>query len=597
MIFCATAEGVAVGNLNDNLLESSSWASYSEDDGFGAEIVTSVVSFDGEDYAVSEGQTYILNAGNWSVTSVLGSGSVIEFNKTGDKLISLFSNKLTVLDTNSSLTQISFESDVTGRSIHYTGNDLLVGSLFSGLIEIDESSGDEVQRIFPDGPFLNIFNQLEFTPNGLISTSQEGFPRSGDPFYRVKGYYFLEDGQWQSFNRETSDELRSSGYRESFSVSATDNNFFIGSWGTGIARHNIETGEIDVYNSSNSGFTGVSGSRDFVVIPGVDNDSQNNVWATSLDSNVPLNLQMNGDDDWSHFSKVRISSSDLYFDIFIDSNDQKWISLIDISGNGRGLVIIDTNDPEDPSDDEFKKLTSGQNNGNLPDEKVKAFIQDKNGEVWIGTERGIARFIFTDFIVQSTNPNEYRSQWLINEDTSAVSRFLLRDVNVSAMAVNEANEKWIGSENQGIWVVNAEGSRIIKRFTAENSPLISNNINSITIDDETGEVFIATESGLVSYTDVAQSPVNSMEELKVYPNPFNYSRNSQIIIEGLSEATDIKILGVDGKIVNEFSAQGGRASWDGLDYMGNRLGTGVYIVVALESDGKEKGIGKVVIIK
>ncbi len=146
-------------------------------------------------------------------------------------------------------------------------------------------------------------------------------------------------------------------------------------------------------------------------------------------------------------------------------------------------------------------------------------------------------------------------------------------------------------------LLNEEGSRIEKRFTSENSPLISDNIESISINNQTGEVFIATDLGLVSFQDIPKAPVTEMDELKVFPNPFQYNRHNQIVIEGLSDATRIKILGVDGVVVNEISAQGGRTNWDGYDYNGNRLGTGVYFIVAYEDSGREKGIGKVVIVK
>lgn len=162
---------------------------------------------------------------------------------------------------------------------------------------------------------------------------------------------------------------------------------------------------------------------------------------------------------------------------------------------------------------------------------------------------------FSELIIEG-GANERQAQWLINEDTTATSRFLLRDVNVSAMAVNAANEKWIGSVNQGIWVINEEGSRIIKRFTTDNSPLYSNNIRSIAINDETGEVFIATDLGLMSYFDIPKAPVDEMNTLKVFPNPFAYSKHNQIVIEGLSDDTQIKILGIDGSVVQELTASG-----------------------------------------
>ncbi len=244
---------------------------------------------------------------------------------------------------------------------------------------------------------------------------------------------------------------------------------------------------------------------------------------------TPLYRQTPGDNDWQAFNESNsINSSDLYEGLFIDSFDQKWIPLQNDQPSGTGLLVLDTKDSFNENDDVGVKLQTGASSGNLPDNKIKAIVEDKNGEVWIGTERGIAKFIFPELIVDGS-VQERSAQWLINEDTSAVSRFLLRDINVSAMAVNDANEKWIGSTNQGIWVLNAEGSKIIKRFTSENSPLFSNNILSIAINDVTGEVYIATDVGLISFQDVPQKSVTEMKELKVFPNPFNYAENDQVL--------------------------------------------------------------------
>lgn len=185
---------------------------------------------------------------------------------------------------------------------------------------------------------------------------------------------------------------------------------------------------------------------------------------------------------------------------------------------------------------------------------------------------------------------------MINEDTTATSRFLLRDLNVSSLAVNPANQKWVGSRGQGIWLLNKEGSRILKRFTVENSNLISNNINDIKVNEITGEVFISTDVGLVSYQDVSKVAVDKMKALKVFPNPFRYSEHDQIIIEGLTEQTNVNIMGIDGFVVNTLETRGGRVNWNGRDFNGKKLGTGVYYVIANSAGGDDKGIGKVVIV-
>ena len=131
-------------------------------------------------------------------------------------------------------------------------------------------------------------------------------------------------------------------------------------------------------------------------------------------------------DTWlAHAKDNAVSTLDEYVGLFIDSKNNKWISLQSSTGDGTGLLVMDTNDPMNLQDNQGVKLTTSPSNGNLPDNKVTAFLEDKNGEVWIGTARGIARFLFPQFIIDSQRSSERQSQWLLNEDTAAVSRYLL----------------------------------------------------------------------------------------------------------------------------------------------------------------------------
>jgi len=596
IIYCATEQGVAIANLNTNLLEEASWTNYSEADGFQNEIINKVIEFNSDIYALVSDTLYSFNGISWDSNNDFGNTGIQDFYKKENELIVLLSDRVLFKNSEGIEQTIILDSNTRPLSAYISNNSLFIGTSDKGLLKYDINNISEQVSFLPDGPYLNFFSKLDVVDKTLVSTSTSVFPQA-DPFNPVRGYYLFQDGEWLNYNIRTSHEMAINRFGSVFSQTSTSTDYYFGSWGRGVLRHNIATNDISIFNANNTELTGIADSRSFIVITGMDNDNNDNVWVTSFDSENPLNMLQSGSDDWSHFRKVSIPTDNLYFNLFVDSNNQKWISLVDFGNNGKGLLILDTGDPLDEADDKFRKLTADRNNGNLPDELITSIIEDKNGEIWIGSSRGIARFIFPDFIIDSNNSNDYEAQWLINEDTSAISRFLLRDVNVSSIAINEANQKWIGSVNQGVWLLNEEGSRIEKRFTNENSPLISNNILSITIKDDTGEVFIATDLGLVSYKDLAITPVNKMGELKVFPNPFSYSRNSQIIIEGLSEETEIKIIGVDGTVVQELETRGGRVSWDGLDFLGNRLGTGVYFVVSLEKNGSEKGVGKVVIIK
>ncbi|RNC79314.1 MAG: hypothetical protein ED557_14610 [Balneola sp.] len=596
-IYCATAEGVAIGALDDELTVSTNWISYDESNGFVTDIVTAIGVQGSRIYASTGSENYLFESGSWNTNVQFGSRIISDYLFLDSFFIA--SSEQTIfygIDLNS-LNQETVETNVNSVFFEPTSDNIYFGTFDrgSGIFNI---SDEQTQFLTPDGPYQNFFSALNFDGEILIAASTNESARNS-AIDNGKGYYIFENNEWVNVNSQNNTSLGALGYKQAFTSTITDEYYYFGAWGRGVARHAKNSGEVRVFDETNSTIRGWEDDDPlFPVISGLATDTNDDVWLVSRYGTNPLYYQSPGDDDWVAFPKVSgLNSQDEYVGLFIDSFNQKWITLQNSTVDGTGLLVIDTGNPSDASDDIGVKLISGESSGNLPDEQVNAIIQDKNEEVWIGTGRGIARFIFPQFITQTSNPSERNAQWLINEDTSAVSRFLLRDVNVSAMAVNGANEKWIGSTNQGIWVLNAEGSRIEKRFTAENSPLISNNIISIAVNDITGEVFIATDLGLVSYQDVSQGAFSSMKELKVFPNPFTYSRHDQIIIEGLVDDTLVRVLGVDGTVVASFNTSGGRVSWNGLDNSGNQLGTGVYFVVSTDNSGSEKGIGKVVIIK
>ncbi|MEO9884845.1 MAG: two-component regulator propeller domain-containing protein [Balneola sp.] len=596
-LYIGTDEGIAYSFIDGNY-DSDEWLNYNETNGFINSAIYSVGVSEVDFYASSASENYRFENNNWFATNDFSSNVILDYFADESKLIAISEDALYYKEDMDSFFQLSLENNVGSSLLKNTnsGNNVIFGTRNNGIGELDLED-KTATYIIPEGPFGNFFDGLNFDGSILISGSTQKSSGSAE-IDKGRGFYIFDNNEWSNFNELITPELSANTYRQAFRTTKTEDFYYFGSWGTGVVRYEKDSGIIKIFDETNSTLRGWSQDSDlYPVISGLETDSQDDVWIVSRYGDTPLYRQTPGENDWQAFDESNAAnSSDLYEGLFIDSFDQKWIPIQNAQASGTGLIVINTGNSSDPQDDIGIKLQSGSNSGNLPDNKVNTLIEDKNGEVWIGTSRGIARFIFPELIVEGST-QERNAQWLINEDTSAVSRFLLRDVNATSMAVNAANEKWIGSSNDGIWVLNAEGSRIIKRFTKDNSPLFSNSIKSIAINDVTGEVFIATDVGLLSYQDVPKKAVVEMKDLKVYPNPFNYDGDSQLLIEGLSDETSVKVLGVDGTVVNVFETSGGRVSWDGRDFNGGKLGSGIYYVVAIDKNGNSKGVGKVVIVR
>jgi len=597
-IVAGTQQGVAVGDVNENLDIQTSWINYNETSGLPSGNILSVTLFNGELLASSGSAVRVLRNESWQNYSVLNnySSAIFKGVTTNGELLSYTVNRVLLVDQNENLSIIN--PGISGISdVILQGQNLpIIATITSGL-GIDGGEGNDFAFFAPSGPNLNFFQGISFSEGTLISGTTR-FSQRNSTIDNRKGYYIRDDSGWKNYNRSTNEILDQFRFIQAFTSTFNDDYYYFGSWGRGIARHNRESDQVDVFNSSNSTLRGwAADDPNFPVISGLDTDNEGAVWATSRYATNPLYVQLPGDNEWINYSKSpAVSSNDEYLYLFVDSNNQKWITLQTTGGTGRGVLVLDTGDPALIEESTGIKLTEDLGNGNLPDASVTSIIEDKEGEVWIGTERGIARFIFPQFVITGSQ-EERRAQWLINEDPDAASPFLLRDINVTALAVNSANQKWIGTAAEGIWLLNETGGSILKRFTSENSPLFSNTIRDISVNEENGKVYISTDAGLSIYQDVPVEASSSMDELKVYPNPFLYDSHSRILIENLSEITTIRILGVDGTLIRTINSRGGRAEWDGLDAGGRQVGSGMYIIVALDSDGDERGIGKVAIIR
>ena len=144
--------------------------------------------------------------------------------------------------------------------------------------------------------------------------------------------------------------------------------------------------------------------------------------------------------------------------------------------------------------------------------------------------------------------------------------------------------------------MSADGTEEIHHFTEENSPLYSNQIVDIEINNETGEVFFGTDQGILSYKSTATGGGTVNTDVVVYPNPVKPGYNGIIAIKGLVSNADVKITDVSGTLIYATRAEGGQAIWSGKSFDGRKASTGVYLVFATDDEGNEKIVTKILFI-
>ncbi len=332
-------------------------------------------------------------------------------------------------------------------------------------------------------------------------------------------------------------------------------------------------------------FPGINGSSKHRVgdfANGVDGD----IWFTNSLTDRPLGV-IRADGSVESFGLgSAVSSSTAIKDIMYTSEDQIWIQT-----RTAGIVIAKF----DGSRIQTQKMQSSENLGNLPTETVLSFVEDKDGEVWIGTNEGVA-VLYSPQNLFEPNRNYDAQRIIIDDDGDGLGDPFLGGEQVNDIEVDGSNKKWFATSSSGVFYTSDDGREEIYHFTKENSPLLSNNVIDIEIDDQTGMVYFATDQGIVSFQGVATEGSDFNEDVFAYPNPVEPGYEGPILIRGLVTNAQVKITDVEGNIVFETVADGGQAIWSGRNFDGKRVKTGVYLAYVTNDLGTSTAITKILIV-
>jgi hypothetical protein len=264
--------------------------------------------------------------------------------------------------------------------------------------------------------------------------------------------------------------------------------------------------------------------------------------------------------------------------------------------SGYIIVFNNGNTVDDPTDDQVKVLSAATGNGAIPGSKVYSFATDLDGEVWVGSDKGVCVFYSPDLIFEPGTNFDAQQILVPRNDGSGLADILLETEVVTAIAVDGANRKWIGTNRAGVFYLSADGIEQLAHFTASNSPLLSNNILDIAIDSD-GEVFIGTENGIISYKSSSIPPQPTGSPVYAYPNPVRENYTGVIAIKGVPINSTVKITDTYGNLAYQTKSEGAQAIWDGYNFDGKRAATGVYLVFVSNDDGSEKLVTKILVIR
>ncbi len=534
------------------------------------------------------------NGNQWVYDSVFLNDDVYDMKSINDILYITHSYYAKGYDENFNLVYNLWtygDKSPTPRSIHIDNSNYWIADNRNGLVKQTGAWGFEF--IIPNGP--KKAEVFDISAGGTSVWSVPGGRNLSWGNIWEKGYISsFVDEDWKTYSRLDYEAIDTVRDMVSIAVNPKNSNqIFAGSWWRGMMEFD-NNGLVNVYNEKNSSLEFVLGNNQVMKIGGLAFDENGYLWVSNSGANNALSVRIpdgSKDGKWKSFYLGSYTSGVDIGEVTVDAVGQKWLVM---RAEKTIPVFNDNGTIDNISDDQTKKLTSAVGNGNIPGNKVYCIAGDNDGEVWIGTDAGIAVFYSPENIFSNYN---YDAQRILipRNDGSGLADILLEFETVTAIAVDGANKKWIGTDRSGVFLLSADGLEEIHHFTKENSPLFSDNITSIAIDEK-GEVFFGTAKGLISYKGAATPGKETNTDVYAYPNPVRPGYNGPIAIKGLVENASVKITDVNGSLIYSTRAEGGQAVWDGNSFSGQRAQSGVYLVFISNDDGSETEVAKILII-
>lgn len=595
-IYAATEQGIKTApKTAPNLQDFNSWTSLSASTTGIGNTRTKYIAYNGQNlYAVLEGTTsdtlFRLNNNTWTKLYYGGAKKITSMSMLANNVyFTVWNDSATIaglnglIDPNGTFSLRVCEQH--GRPMGWVMSDGFSweADLWNGLYR--NNLQGHIERIVPAGPSTASVYDIDVA-NGILYCTSGGVDESWGFEFKPDGAYFYNGTDWTTKSVYTDSKLDTFFTVIATATSTKTNKTYFGSFLAGLAEYNNATGQLEIYKKTNSILEGSVGDTQRTKISCLTADEDGNIWIGNAGATKPIKM-ISPTGTWREFA-IPYSIA-LVKKMVFDDYGQMWAP---VRRNGEGLLVWTYSGTLDNvSDDKSRLLGTGGGAGSLPDAQVFCVAKDKDGNIWAGTNQGIGIFYCPGSVL--TNNGCDADQIKVERD--GYIGYLFGTESVKAIAVDAANRKWIGTTN-GLWLISGDGKDELLRFNVDNSPLPSNQVTDIAIDDESGEVFIATSAGLVSYQGDAMTECEDCDEALVYPNPVKRDYDGPIAIKGLVQDAYVKITDVSGTLIFQGKANGSQMIWDGKGYKGERAKSGVYFVYSSTDLGKNKRVAKIVLV-
>ena len=598
-IYASTPDGIISGDRNNNLLDRKNWQNVN------SHIATAMDIHAGRIYyLVKNSGLFYLDNRNSNGTRMLHNGELLYLYSNGNELFSGSHKVLYTIDSNHNPKSYTLD----GKENNYIlkqDNTIWCCKGYKGLTPciIDNKNIIPAQDgITPNSPIRNYCESIVFN-NDKLFVAGGNLNYFDKTFYNgTVMHYDYSSGEWYNYPEEIIRNTTEVGsrYRNVCTIAedpTQEGHIMVGSFGSGLFE--FKDGEFVAHHSyHNTPLESVSETYPafYTRVSSIKYDNEGNLWCINTGTKDIIKI-LKKDGTWTSLHYKPIEYLPTMVEPMIDSRGWLWITSLQ---GEPGIFCAKLNGtPFDTSDDQSKswlhKFTN-QDGTSYDIYQVYSLTEDHNGKIWVGTNTGL-------FVID--NPEDFfdggsfKQIKVPRNDGTGLADYLLSGTYIKSIKVDGANRKWVGTNDNGIYLISADGLETIHHFTTDNSDLPSNSIESIAINGKSGEVFIGTDKGIASYMSDATRPEEKLDENNIYayPNPVRADYSGNISITGLTSGCNVKIVDAAGFLINEGESNGGQYSWNGRNQRGEKVPSGVYYVLTYDSNGDEGAATKIVVTR
>ena len=600
----AEKSGCYVGNIKDNLIDPASW-NFVECD-----VPARFVVFNNQLLGYKWSDIYKMDPDNLKYygTEKYGNSDVSHYSFNDNTLILWNNSKVYFYEgSKDNRKELNIKDCKTTAAVAYNKNTKSFwrdynGEYLTSTVEYEGELKITSERIKPESPKRNNFGCLKMF-NGNLYTCGAGYSSENELKRPATVQVLNSDDNWQIY-QDNLDTI--TGYQfldaRSIDIDPTNPSRVITGGRTGLYEY-LNGKFVRSYNNEEESLlqtaAGLDNNKNYVLSQAIKFDDEGNLWCYNSQAPSENLIELTADGKWKnhYFSELMYEEN---------TSDQRSLGNVDyMIFDSRGYLWFSNNHWDlpslfcyIPSQDKLYSYKSfiNEDGTNVDPYYIRCIAEDRDGNIWIGTNKGPLYLEESEFFVSSP---VFQQVKVPRNDGTSLADYLLSGVNITGIVIDGANRKWFSTSNNGVYEISDDNIVELNNFTSSNSSLISDYIESIAYNSENGEVFFGTDKGLCSYISDSSEPSEDIDDKKIwaYPNPVVSDYNGLITVVGLTSNAQVKIVSSSGMLITEGTSNGGTFTWDGRDSSGKRVASGVYVVFAATSDGKKGATCKIAMIK